>query len=504
MLCAFYFLLIICYNIIINKKIKNKYMSNIDQLMQDRLNKIDNIEAYPAECNRDISNLDFINTFDELIKINKQVTIAGRIMSKRGQGKLIFMDIYDGTEKVQGLAKLPESEESVLQYIDNHLDVADFVEIVGVPLLSKTGQKSVLINSIRLISKALLPMPDIWHGIENEELRLRKRYLEILTNSDLRDMIEKKSIFWKTVREFFDKNGFLEVETPTIETTTGGAAARPFKTHHNDFDIEVYMRICIGELWQKRLMAAGIPKTFEIGRAYRNEGSSPNHLQEFTNCEFYMAYSDYRDGMALVREMYREIAKKVFNKTKFETRGHIFDLSDDWIEIDYKSEVKKQTGIDLDRTTLEEMANKLKELNVRYDGYNLDRLTDTLWKYCRKNISGPGFLINHPLYMTPLAKSNSDGKTAQAFQVIIGGAEVGNGYSELNDPRIQRKNFEEQQKLLENGDEEAMMPDWEFVDMLEHGMPPACGFGFGDRLFAFLLDKPIRETVTFPLIKKKD
>ena len=173
-----------------------------------------------------------------------------------------------------------------------------------------------------------------------------------------------------------------------------------------------------GELWQKRLMASGIEKTFEIGRAYRNEGSSPNHLQEFTNCEFYMAYKNYKDGMELVKEMYREIANKVFGKTKFQTRDHTFDLADNWIEIDYKSEVKKQTGIDLDRTTLEEMANKLKDLNVRYDGYNLDRLTDTLWKYCRKNISGPGFLINHPLYMTPLAKPNKDGKTAQAFQVI--------------------------------------------------------------------------------------
>ena len=478
-------------------------MSNIDKLTQDRLDKINNIEAYPAECNRDISNLDWTNQFEELLKNQNEKTLAGRIISKRGQGKLIFIDIYDGTDKVQIIAKLPESEESVLQYIDEHIDVADFVETRGTALLSKTGQKSLLINNIRIISKALLPMPDSWHGIEDEELKLRKRYLHILLDENLRDMLRKKALFWQTVRDFLNKNGFLEVETPTIETTTGGAAAKPFKTYHNDFDIDVYMRICVGELWQKRLMASGIEKTFEIGRAYRNEGSSPNHLQEFTNCEFYMAYKNYKDGMELVKEMYREIANKVFGKTKFQTRDHTFDLADNWIEIDYKSEVKKQTGIDLDRTTLEEMANKLKDLNVRYDGYNLDRLTDTLWKYCRKNISGPGFLINHPLYMTPLAKPNKDGKTAQAFQVIIGGAEVGNGYSELNDPRIQRKNFEEQQKLLEKGDEEAMMPDWEFVEMLEHAMPPACGFGFGDRLFAFLLDKTIRDIVAFPLVKKK-
>jgi lysyl-tRNA synthetase class 2 len=250
-------------------------------------------------------------------------------------------------------------------------------------------------------------------------------------------------------------------------------------------------------------MAAGFPKTFEIGRAYRNEGSSPEHLQEFTNCEFYMAYANYRDGMKLVQELYRKIAYEVFGKTKFEIRGHTFDLADEWREVDYANEILIQTGIDIWSATDQDIVNKLNELKVKYEGENRERLTDTLWKHCRKNISGPAFLINHPLLVAPLAKPNQDGKTSQVFQPILAGSEVGKGYSELNDPSIQRANFEQQQKMLEAGDDEAMMPEWDFVEMLEHGMPPTCGFGFGERLFAFLAGLPIRETQLFPLVKPK-
>jgi lysyl-tRNA synthetase class 2 len=286
--------------------------------------------------------------------------------------------------------------------------------------------------------------------------------------------------------------------------TTGGAEARPFATHHHDFDLDVFMRISVGELWQKRLMAAGFPRTFEIGRVYRNEGSSPEHVQEFTNCEFYMAYADYRDGMRLVQELYRTIAEKVFGTTSFTTRGHTFDFADEWKQIDYREEILRQTGVDINVASDEEIVTKLNELHVKYDGNNRERLIDTLWKYCRKHIAGPAFLINHPLLVAPLAKSNRDGLTAQIFQPILAGSEIGKGYSELNDPLDQRERFMKQQELLASGDEEAMMADYDFVEMLEHGMPPTCGFGFGERLFAFLADKPIREVQMFPLVKPKD
>jgi lysyl-tRNA synthetase class 2 len=250
-------------------------------------------------------------------------------------------------------------------------------------------------------------------------------------------------------------------------------------------------------------MAAGFPKTFEIGRAYRNEGSSPEHLQEFTNMEFYWSFADYNDGMKLVRDMYIKIAKEVFGTTKFTTRGHDFDLGDEWKKIDYIEEIQKQTGIDILTASEKEMAKKLQDLKVNYEGQNKERLIDSLWKYCRKNIAGPAFLINHPTIVAPLAKSVEGKNVVQMFQPIIAGSELGRGYSELNDPIDQKERFETQQKLIDGGDTEAMMADHEFVEMLEHGMPPTCGFGFGERLFAFLADKPLRELQMFPLMRPK-
>jgi lysyl-tRNA synthetase class 2 len=237
---------------------------------------------------------------------------------------------------------------------------------------------------------------------------------------------------------------------------------------------------------------------------YRNEGTSPEHLQEFTNLEFYWTFADFKDGMRLVKDLYLKIANDVFGTSKFEHNGHTFDLSEDWKEIDYSEEIKKQTGIDIEAVDENQIKEKLSDLGVKWDGDNKERLTDTLWKYCRKNISGPAFLVNHPILVAPLAKQNMDGKTTQMFQPIIAGSEVGRGYSELNDPLDQKNRFESQKKLLEAGDEEAMMTDDEFVEMLEYGMPPTCGFGFGERLFAILANRPLRELQTFPLMRPKE
>ena len=356
-----------------------------------------------------------------------------------------------------------------------------------------------------MLTKALQPLPDKWGGLQDVEERFRKRYLDILTTPELQELFIKKSKFWEVTRNFMKEHSFLEVETPTLEITTGGAEANPFKTHHKDFDLDIFLRISVGELWQKRLMAAGFPKTFEIGRVYRNEGTSQDHLQEFTNMEFYWAYANYKDGMKLSQELYQKIAEEVFGTTTFTTRGYKFDLSGEWPRIDYQQEVLKQTGIDVLKSSEKEMKSKLDELGVKYEGENRERLMDTLWKYCRKNIAGPVFLMNHPKLVSPLAKACVDNpELTERFQIIIAGSEVGNGFSELNDPIDQRARFETQQKLIERGDDEAMMPEWEFVEMLEHGMPPTCGFGFGERLFAFMTDKPIRETQLFPLMKPRE
>ncbi len=496
-------------------------MSNLQELQQERNKKLEAIEttgvsAYPANVllsGERLSGVDAkkrIFSESEILSGNQNgkienILVMGRIVSKRGQGKILFIDLKDEAGKMQVVIKIDIIGKEKIELFEKVVDVGDFFAFNGNLFITQKGEKSLEAKDFQMLSKALLPLPSTFYGIENEEEKLRKRYLDILLNPELKERFYRKAKFWNVVRNFLEERGFLSVETPTIETTTGGAEARPFQSFHNDYQMDVYMRIDIGELWQKRLLAAGFEKTYQIGKAYRNEGSSPTHLQEFTNCEFYWAYADYKDGMNMIKDLYRKIAIEVYGKTNFEITTnnitHIFDLADEWVDIDYQKHILEKTGVDVFVSSEEELKNKLLELNVKWDGDGRERLTDTLWKYCRKKISGPAFLINHPAYMSALSKHNLDGKTSQVFQPIIAGAEAGKGFSELNDPRVQRKNFERQKELLEAGDEEAMMPDFSFVEMLEHGMPPAFGYGFGERMFAFFEGVPIREVQMFPLVK---
>lgn len=483
-------------------------MSSLEELRTIRLAKLDllkkaGMEAYPAVVPRDHCLKDARAHFAEYEKSQKVVHLAGRIMAIRGQGAILFAVLDDGKATFQAVIKKDGLTPELFELFTAAVDIGDIISVTGTCFTTNRGEQSILVSAWTMAAKSLLPLPEKWHGITDPDEKLRKRYLDFIMTPELRDVFVKKAKFWDVTRQFLKDKGFLEVETPTLETTTGGAEATPFKTHHNDYDLDVFLRISVGELWQKRLIAGGFQKTFEIGRTYRNEGTSPEHAQEFTNMEFYWAYADYHDGMDLVKDLYITIAKEVFGTTTFATRGHKFDLAGEWVTIDYSEEIKKQTGIDISTASEKDMMNKLNELKVKYDGTNRERLTDTLWKYCRKNIAGPAFLINHPLLVAPLAKSVTGRNVVQMFQPIIAGSEVGRGYSELNDPVDQASRFAEQQKLIDKGDTEAMMPDNEFVEMLEHGMPPTCGFGFGERLFAFLVDKPLRETQMFPLMRPK-
>jgi len=483
-------------------------MSQSEDHRGDREQKIAELRAaginpYPSDSNQTHTIKKFITYFGDLEQESKTVVLAGRVMARREHGALAFLDIFDGTGKVQAFCSEDDMGEDNFTGLLSAISTGDFVEVSGTAFVTKRDMQAIKVTTWRVLTKAVQNIPTEHFGIKDEDERYRKRYLDLLLNEELRETFVKKAKFWDVTRSFMKRHGFLEVETPTLEVTTGGAEARPFKTYHNDYDMDVYLRISIGELWQKHLMAAGIPKTFEIGRAYRNEGTSPEHLQEFTNLEFYWAYADYKKGMELVRELYIEIAQEVFGTTSFEARGHKFDLADQWVQIDYVGEIETQTGINIITASEEDMKAKLGELGVSYEGDNCERLTDTLWKVCRKNIAGPAFLVNHPKLVAPLAKSRADGETVEMFQPIIAGSEVGRGYSELNDPVDQRERFEIQQRLLDAGDDEAMMPDWEYVDMLEHGMPPTCGFGFGERLFAFLEGKSLRETQYFPLMRPR-
>ncbi len=487
-------------------------MAELSELRAERLKKLENLKSlginpYPAKIElsgEKISSAKAKELLDDSQADFENKLVAGRVMTIRGQGKILFIDLADQEGKIQVVLKVDILGEEKIKIFFENIDGGDFVAFSGKLFVTQRGEKSLEATDFQILAKSLLPIPSSFYGLENEEELLRKRYLDFALNKEKRDLFFRKAKFWNTVRDFMNEKGFLEVTTPTIETTTGGAEARPFKTFHNDYDIEVFMRICIGELWQKRLLSGGFEKVFEIGKAYRNEGSSPMHLQEFTNCEFYWSYADYNDGMELIKELYLKIVKEVYGKTEFTLGEHTFDFAQEWKMIRYVDEVKSQTGIDLNTATEEEMKKKLIELGVKWDGENRERLTDTLWKYCRKKISGPAFLVDHPSLVGPLAKPSKDGKTVQMFQPIFAGTEVGRGFSELNDPEVQRNNFAQQQKLIDRGDEEAMMPDWEFVEMLEHGMPPAFGYGFGDRMFSILEGLTMREAELFPLVKHKD
>ncbi|MEA2089112.1 MAG: lysine--tRNA ligase [Patescibacteria group bacterium] len=497
--------------ILLIKQLNNHTMIKSNE-RQDRIQKLENlkklgIDPYPAKCRREYKISEIIDNFSKFKKKKSVFFIAGRLRNIRQHGNLTFANLDDGSGRIQiAISKKEIGADDYKIFIKN-IDIGDFVQIKGSIFVTHKGENSVIASEFKILSKAILPLPDKWSGFTNREEQLRKRYLDILINSETKEIFKKRAIFWKVTREFLSEQGFLEVETPILETTTGGADAKPFATHHNALDMDVYLRISGGELWQKRLMVAGYEKTFEIGRIFRNEGMDSEHLQDYTQMEFYWAYADYQDGMKLVEKMYKQIAKKTFNTLKFKINNFNIDLEKKWETYDYSKTIKKHTGIDILTADIKEIEAKLKELSVEYDkkGFNISRAIDNLWKYCRKKIAGPGFLVGLPLEISPLAKKNVDNpKITQRFQPIIAGSELGNGYSELNDPLDQNKRFKKQAKLREAGDEEAQMDDKDFVTALEYGMPPTCGFGFSERLFSFLMNKPGRECQIFPLMKPKD
>lgn len=487
-------------------------MASIEELRSDRLKKKalleeKGINPYPAASARTDTIEAFLEHFAAYEGEKKVVTLAGRVMSKRGQGAITFCDLFDGTARVQAFFKADEIDAEVYALFNDTVDIADFIEVTGVAYTTQRGAPSIFVSGWTMLAKSLLPIPDAHYGLKDEDERFRKRYLDILLNEEVRDVVYKRSIFWNTIRQFLLEKSFVEVETPVLENTTGGADARPFITHHNALDIDVYLRISAGELWQKKLLVAGIPRTFEIGRIFRNEGISNEHLQDYTQLEYYMAYADYMQGMEMTKDLYRLIAEKTFGKSIFSIRGYEVDFNKEWEIYDFVQVIADNYGIDALTASLDEVEAQLKKHDIAYDkaGLNVERGIDLLWKKVRKTLSGPGFLINVPVYLEPLAKrSRTNPDTVERFQVILAGSEMGKGFSELNDPVDQRGRFEHQQALRDAGDDEAQMADMEFVEALEHGMPPAFGFGLSERLFSFLMDKPVREAQIFPLLKPKN
>lgn len=386
--------------------------------------------------------------------------------------------------------------------VDRFFDVGDFIGISGTAFKNQRGFPTVSTEAIQLLSKSISPMPEKHHWLQDIEARYRKRYLDML-DPEVQARLIRRSRYFSSMRHFFEDEWFLELDTPRLENTTWWADARPFETHYNAYDSDVFLRISAGELWQKRLMAGGFEKTFEIGPVFRNEWVSPEHAQDYMQMEVYWAYADYNDMMWLVKNLYIHVIDKTYWKRKFSIYGHEVDFDAKWEILDYQELIRERTGIDIFESTEEEMIEKLDELWAHYEADNRARLVDYLWKYIRKTITGPAFLINEPKFTSPLAKSDvHNPDITHRFHVIIAWSEVWNGYSELNDPMDQLERFENQQAMRDAGDDEAQMADYEFVDMLKHGMPPTAWFGVSERLFAFLEWLPIRECQTFPYVKR--
>ncbi len=481
-------------------------MSESD-IRNERLKKLEllksaSVNPYPSRSARDTSNADFISQFESLSE--KTVTLAGRVMTVRGQGGIMFVDLFDGTERVQVVFQKGETDEDAFDLFAATVDAGDFIEPTGIAYTTKRGAKSLLAKNWRMLSKSLLPIPEAWFGLKDEEKILRERYLDILLNSEVREMFVRRARFWNSMRSFLVERGFLEVETPVLENSPGGADARPFSTHHNALDIDVSLRISL-ELPLKRLLVAGYPKVFEIGRIFRNEGQSREHLQDYTQVETYEAYSDVHKGMQFVQDLYRHIVKETYGKYTFEIHGHTVDFAEEWKILDFSEIVNEKFGINPLTCTEDEAIKAVRDAQIPVgEELNLARAIDHLWKSIRKSIVGPAFLAGVPVYMEPLAKrSPTNSAIVERIQVIIAGSEVGKGFSELNDPQDQFARFEEQELLREKGDDEAQRLDMDYIRAMEYGMPPAFGFGVSERLFAFLENRPAHESQIFPLLRPK-
>ena len=461
------------------------------------------------KVNRTHSSQQVKDNYEELE--GKEVTVAGRIMSKRGQGKVVFSDIHDRDGKIQLFIKIDEvGEEALKQYKSN--DLGDWVACTGEVFKTKTGEISIKAKEIELICKSLKPLPEKWHGLKDPDLRYRQREVDIITNPEVKSTFMKRSQIIKGIREFLDNRGFLEVETPMLATIAGGASARPFITHHNTLDLDMFLRIA-PELYLKRCIVAGFEKVYELGRTFRNEGMSVRHNPEFTMIELYQAFADYNDMMELTENMVAEVCKKVNGTTKVTYQGTEIDFMPPWRRITMVDAVKEYAGVDFATIKSDEEAQAIakekhlefpKPLNTVTKGEVLNMLYE---EFCEEHMIQPTFIIDYPVEISPLTKKKRGNEMfTERFEGFVFGRELCNAYSELNDPIVQRERFAQQEKERELGDDEAYMIDEEFMSALETGMPPTGGLGIGiDRLIMFLTDSAsIRDVILFPTMKQLD
>ncbi|MBH41643.1 MAG: lysine--tRNA ligase [Candidatus Magasanikbacteria bacterium] len=460
------------------------------------------VDPYPAQSKRTHTILEALAAIAD-----QQVTIVGRIMTKRDMGKLMFCHIQDEFGKIQIAFKKDEIDPELYTLFSKKIDIGDIVQIQGKRFQTHKGEESVLGLSWKLLAKSLLPLPDKFHGIQNEELRYRKRYLDFLVNQEQKEKIIVRSKVLRSIRNFLDTKGFIEVETPILETLASGTMARPFETFINDYDMPVFLRIACGELWLKRLMVGGFEKVYDMGRVFRNEGVDYSHNPEFTMLEYYWAYADLSDNILLHQEMIPYILQEAVGSLKIENEGHLLDFTPPYPVKTFRELVKEYSGIDInDFADTKDLFVIMKEKGyVVEESTNRGKLLDSLFKQsARPQIIQPTFVTGYPVELKPLAKRAKDPRYAEMFQLVVKGYELSNSYTELNDPLDQRERFEEQARIKEGGEEEdVMLPDEDFVVAMEHGMPPSTGTGIGiDRFVALITGShTVREVVAFPLVK---
>ncbi|MBP1153516.1 MULTISPECIES: lysine--tRNA ligase [unclassified Paenibacillus] len=489
----------------------------LNELLQIRRNKLDElrgmgIDPFGQKYERTHHAGEILKAYEEKTKeeleaLSAEVSIAGRIMQKREMGKAGFAHLQDITGKIQIYVRADTVGETKYRAYDL-LDIGDLIGIRGTVFKTKTGELSIKAKSLEVLSKSLLPLPEKYHGLKDVELRYRQRYVDLIMNQDVQQTFIARSKIIQSMRRYLDSLGYLEVETPTLHAIAGGAAARPFITHHNALDMQLYMRIAI-ELHLKRLIVGGLEKVYEIGRVYRNEGISTRHNPEFTMIELYEAYADYHDIMKLTEEMIAHIAQEVLGTTQITYQGQEIDLSPPWRRVSMVDAIKEVVGVDFSADISDEEAHRLaKEHKVPVEpmmtyGHIVNQFFET---FVEQTLIQPTFITGHPVAISPLAKKNDqDPRFTDRFELFIVAREHANAFTELNDPIDQRERFEAQLVEREQGNDEAHEMDEDFVRALEYGMPPTGGLGIGiDRLVMLLTNAPsIRDVLLFPLMRER-
>lgn len=479
-----------------------------------RRGKLDSIREY---CNPYPEKYEITHSIKEARELEdgvQDVKIAGRIVFLRKMGKLSFLRIRDIEASIQVSMQLDLVGEEAYKFMKSNLDVGDFIGVCGEMVTTQTGEKTLRTHEFTFLGKALRPLPEKFHGLSDQEMKYRNRYVDLIMNEDARErFLLRSKLIWE-IRSFLNQHGYVEIETPILNNKASGALAKPFKTHHNALDIDLYLRIA-PETYLKRAIVGGFTKVYEFARCFRNEGMDTTHLQDFTMLEGYGAYLNYRDNMKFLQELIQNVVMSLFGKLELTIEGETIDISGDWESISMRDLIMKYAPIDIyEYDTKEKLLAKIREENIDIDsdtpledmGYG--NLVDQLYKkVARVHVVKPMFLTEHPISLSPLARANDDNPSlTDRFQLVINGAEIINAYSELVDPIEQERRLEEQARLKNAGDEEAMMMDRDYIQAMEYGMPPISGWGIGiDRLVQILTDADnIKDCVLFPLMKPEE